>query len=68
MLSLKQNNERLQRMVSGTNNLPPDMQESRSLDHLTDMISTDEPPLEIEPDGKRITIAVYLGQPHSFKK
>ncbi|KAI4459068.1 steerin [Holotrichia oblita] len=68
MLSLKQNNERLQRMVSGTNNLPPDMQESRSLDHLTDMISTEEPPLEIEPDGKRITISVYLGQPQSFKK
>ncbi|XP_022909425.1 protein sickie isoform X3 [Onthophagus taurus] len=72
MLSLKQNNERLQRMVSGTisngTNLPPDLHESRSLDHLTEMIPADEPPPEVEPDGKRIVISVYLGQPQTFER
>lgn len=68
MLSLKQNNERLQRMVSGTNNLPTELPETRSMDPLTDLIPTEEPPPDVEPDGKKITISVYLGQPQSFEK
>lgn len=68
MLSLKQNNERLQRMVSGAVNLPAELQETKSLDHLTEMIPSDEPPADVEADGKEITISVYLGQPHSFEK
>lgn len=68
MLSLKQNNERLQRIVSGANNLPNDLVDTRSIDALSDLIPTEEPPPELEPDGKKITISVYLGQPHSFQK
>lgn len=68
MLSLKQNNERLQRMVSGSNTIPTDLPETRSMDPLTDLIPTEEPPPEVEPDGKRIVIAVYLGQPQSFER
>lgn len=68
MLSLKQNNERLQRIVSGANNLPSDLPDARSIEALSDLIPTEEPPPEIEPDGKKIIISVYLGQPHSFQK
>ncbi|KAG5897070.1 hypothetical protein JTB14_025886 [Gonioctena quinquepunctata] len=71
MLSLKQNNERLQRMVSGSTNLPADITDTRSsnsLDALSDLIHTEEPGPEVETDGKRITISVYLGQPQSFEK
>ncbi|XP_063906521.1 protein sickie isoform X3 [Zophobas morio] len=71
MLSLKQNNERLQRMVNGATNLPADLTETRStnsIDALSDLIPTEEPPPEPEQDGKRVTISVYLGQPHSFEK
>lgn len=68
MLSLKQNNERLQRMVSGTNNLPTELSETKSMDPLTDLIPAEEPPPDAEPDGKKIMIYVYLGQPHSFQK
>lgn len=71
MLSLKQNNERLQRMVNGATNLPTELADTRStnsIDALSDLIPTEEPPPEPEQDGKRITISVYLGQPHSFEK
>ncbi|CAH0559607.1 unnamed protein product, partial [Brassicogethes aeneus] len=73
MLSLKQNNERLQRMVSGAaTNLPTDIsQETRSsssIDALCDLIPVEEPAPEAEQDGKRIAISVYLGQPQSFEK
>lgn len=71
MLSLKQNNERLQRMVSGTPNLPTDITDSRSnssIDVLNDLIPTEDPTPEMESDGKRIAISVYLGQPQSFEK
>ncbi|XP_030764582.1 protein sickie isoform X2 [Sitophilus oryzae] len=72
MLSLKQNNERLQRMVTGTPNLPTDLaletRSSSSLDALSDLIPTEEPPPEVENDGKRIAISVYLGQPQSFER
>lgn len=71
MLSLKQNNERLQRMVSGTTNMPTDVTDSRSnssIDVLNDLIPTEDPTPEIESDGKRIAISVYLGQPQSFEK
>ncbi|CAG9856593.1 unnamed protein product [Phyllotreta striolata] len=71
MLSLKQNNERLQRMVSGTPNLPTDLTDTRStssIDALSDLIPTEEPAPEVETDGKRIVISVYLGQPQSFDK
>lgn len=66
MLSLKQNNERLQRMVSGANTMPSDLSEAKSMDPLSDLIPTEEPPPDVEPDGKKIIISVYLGQPHSF--
>lgn len=69
MLSLKQNNERLQRMVTGaTTNMPTELAETKSMDPLTDLIPTEEPPPDVEPDGKKITMSVYLGQPHSFDK
>ncbi|XP_076260420.1 sickie isoform X2 [Rhynchophorus ferrugineus] len=72
MLSLKQNNERLQRMVSGASNMPTDLaletRSSSSLDALSDLIPTEEPQPEIENDGKRIAISVYLGQPQSFER
>ncbi|CAH1105568.1 unnamed protein product [Psylliodes chrysocephalus] len=71
MLSLKQNNERLQRMVTGTPNLPTDLTDTRSsnsIDALSDLIPTEEPAPEVETDGKRIAISVYLGQPQSFDK
>ncbi|XP_050507171.1 protein sickie isoform X2 [Diabrotica virgifera virgifera] len=71
MLSLKQNNERLQRMVTGTTNMPTDLTDTRSsssIDALSDLIPTEEPTQEVETDGKRITISVYLGQPQSFEK
>lgn len=66
MLSLKQNNERLQRMVSGANTMPSDLSEAKSMDPLSDLIPTEEPPPDVEPDGKKIIISVFLGQPHSF--
>lgn len=68
MLSLKQNNERLQRIVSGTTNLPSDLIDTKSIDALSDIIPTEEPPPEVEPDGKKIAISVYLGQPQTFQK
>ncbi|XP_066251212.1 protein sickie [Euwallacea similis] len=73
MLSLKQNNERLQRMVSGSGGLPcgelsSEVRSNSSLDALSDLIPADEPPPEVESDGKRIAIAVYLGQPQSFDR
>ncbi|XP_074029206.1 sickie isoform X2 [Leptinotarsa decemlineata] len=71
MLSLKQNNERLQRMVSGSTNQPADLSDTRSnnsLDALSDLIQTEDPAPEVETDGKRIAISVYLGQPQSFEK
>lgn len=79
MLSLKQNNERLQRMVTGgptpSNGAQapqPAVQEtitnSNSMDPLNDLIPTEEPMQEAEPDGKRITISVYLGQPQGYRK
>ncbi|XP_057665931.1 protein sickie [Diorhabda carinulata] len=71
MLSLKQNNERLQRMVTGTTNLPTDLTDTRSsnsIDVLSDLIPTEDPTPEVETDGKRIAISVYLGQPQSFEK
>lgn len=74
MLSLKQNNERLQRMVSGASNLtPPDLTDTRScnsIEAISDLIPTEEPPPvpNENEDGKRITISVYLGQPQSFEK
>ncbi|XP_044262879.1 protein sickie isoform X1 [Tribolium madens] len=72
MLSLKQNNERLQRMVNGATNMPTELADTRSsnsIDALSDLIpTTEEPPPEPEQDGKRVAISVYLGQPHSFEK
>lgn len=71
MLSLKQNNERLQRMVNGTSNLPSDLTETKStnsMDALSELIPTEEPPPEPEPEGKRVAISVYLGQPQTFEK
>ncbi|KAL1505332.1 hypothetical protein ABEB36_004923 [Hypothenemus hampei] len=75
MLSLKQNNERLQRMVSGQatmacqGDLTIESRSNSSLDALSDLIpATEEPPPEIENDGKRIAISVYLGQPQSFQR
>lgn len=74
MLSLKQNNERLQRMVSGATNLPTDINQettartSNSIDALCDLIPTEEPAPDVAEDGKRIAISVYLGQPQSFDK
>lgn len=67
MLSLKQNNERLQRLVGGS--VPPDIIHSASVDPLNDLIPTDDgPPPETEADGKRTAISVYLGQPQTFQK
>lgn len=70
MLSLKQNNERLQRMVSGSTNQALEINETRSnsMDMLSDLVPTEEPIHEHENDGKRITISVYLGQPQTFEK
>lgn len=71
MLSLKQNNERLQRMVTGTSNLPTELVDARSsnsIDAISDLIPTEDPVPEVETDGKRIAISVYLGQPQSFEK
>lgn len=68
MLSLKQNNERLQRIVSGTSNLPSDLIDSKNIEALSDLIPSEEPPPEVEPDGKKINISVYLGQPQTFQK
>lgn len=68
MLNLKQNNERLQRLVGGVTSVPPDIVNSGSIDPINDLIAVEEPPPEVEPDGKRIAIAVYLGQPHCFEK
>lgn len=71
MLSLKQNNERLQRMVSGTTNLPTDITDTRStssIDALSDLIPSEDPMPDVETDGKKIAISVYLGQPQSFEK
>ncbi|XP_018327565.1 protein sickie isoform X2 [Agrilus planipennis] len=68
MLSLKQNNERLQRLVGGSANVPPDVTNSGSMDPIADLIPLEEPPPELESDGKRITISVYLGQPQTFDK
>lgn len=73
MLSLKQNNERLQRMVNGSGNLPnelatADTRSTSSMDALSDLIPADEPPPELEQDGKRVAVSVYLGQPHSFDR
>lgn len=71
MLSLKQNNERLQRMVSGTTNLPTDITDTRStssIDVLSDLIPAEDPMPDVETDGKKIAISVYLGQPQSFEK
>lgn len=68
MLSLKQNNERLQRMVSGTNNVVSDITEPKSLDSLSDLLPTEEIPAETESDGKKIIISVYTGQPQTFKR
>lgn len=73
MLSLKQNNERLQRIVSGASTLPSDTIDSSKgsgMDALSDLIpSSEDPPApENEPDGKRITISVYLGQPQTFRR
>ncbi|XP_018575253.1 neuron navigator 3 isoform X2 [Anoplophora glabripennis] len=71
MLSLKQNNERLQRMVSGTANLPTDITDTRStssIDALSDLIPTEDPVPDVETDGKKTAISVYLGQPQSFEK
>lgn len=66
MLSLKQNNERLQRMVGGT--ITVDCTD-RSVDPtVPDVLTSEEPPPEVEPDGKRITISVYLGQPQCFDR
>ncbi|KAK9880377.1 hypothetical protein WA026_010260 [Henosepilachna vigintioctopunctata] len=71
MLSLKQNNERLQRMVTGSANLPTDLIDTRStssIDALSDIIPPDEAPPDVEQDGKRISISVYLGQPQTFER
>ncbi|XP_050304123.1 protein sickie-like isoform X2 [Anthonomus grandis grandis] len=73
MLSLKQNNERLQRMVSGTGSIPcgeltTEARSNSSLDALSDLIPTDEPTTEVENDGKRVAISVYLGQPQGFDR
>lgn len=74
MLSLKQNNERLQRMVSGSGGMPcseltsGDVRSNSSLDALSDLIPTEEAVPESENDGKRIAISVYLGQPQSFDR
>lgn len=40
----------------------------RVSDPVPDILSGEEPPPEPEPDGKRITISVYLGQPHCFDR
>lgn len=73
MLSLKQNNERLQRMMSGASTMPctdltVEARSNSSLDALSDLIATEEPAPEVENDGKRIAISVYLGQPQSFER
>jgi hypothetical protein len=71
MLSLKQNNERLQRMVNGATSIPNELADTRStnsIDALSDLIPTEEAPPEPEQDGKRVAVSVYLGQPHSFEK
>lgn len=68
MLNLKQNNERLQRLVGGPTSVPPDIVNNSSIDPINDLIAIEEPPPEVEPDGKKITIAVYLGQPQCFEK
>lgn len=71
MLSLKQNNERLQRMVTGSANLPTDLIDTRSassIDALSDIIPPDETQPDVEQDGKRISISVYLGQPQTFER
>ncbi|KAF5274425.1 hypothetical protein FQR65_LT04341 [Abscondita terminalis] len=68
MLNLKQNNERLQRLVGGATSVPPDVVNSGTMDPINDLIAIEEPPPEIEPDGKRIVLSVYLGQPHCFEK
>ncbi|XP_060525859.1 protein sickie isoform X2 [Cylas formicarius] len=80
MLSLKQNNERLQRMVSGgavsttttsttTSELSVEARASGSLDALSDLLPNEEAVApDAETDGKRIAISVYLGQPHGFDR
>jgi hypothetical protein len=68
MLSLKQNNERLQRLVGGSGSIPPDVTNTGNIDPISDLISTEEPPPEVEPDGKRVSVSVYLGQPQSFER
>ncbi|KAK4882133.1 hypothetical protein RN001_005452 [Aquatica leii] len=68
MLNLKQNNERLQRLVGGATSVPPDVVNSGTMDPINDLIAIEEPPPEVEPDGKRIVLSVYLGQPHCFEK
>lgn len=103
MLNLKQNNERLQRLVtsksltSSQSSLPSDPERRFSmtevassvaamssggnnsgLDQLEDLTvpdhpvsqttgsTTNEPPIEQDTDGKRISVAVYLGSERSF--
>ncbi|CAH1134529.1 unnamed protein product [Ceutorhynchus assimilis] len=72
MLNLKQNNERLQRMVIGTStpcsDLTVEARSNSSLDALGDLIPSEEPAPETENDGKRVAISVYLGQPQSFER
>lgn len=67
MLSLKQNNERLQRMVGGGMISTVECVD-RPPEPAPDLVCTEEPPPEPEPDGKRITISVYLGHPHCFQR
>lgn len=73
MLNLKQNNERLQRMVGGSMS-SMDMME-RGVDPVPDIISTEDighglnmANPDIPEDGKKITISVFFGQPHCFDR
>ncbi|XP_044727991.1 protein sickie isoform X3 [Chrysoperla carnea] len=70
MLSLKQNNERLQRMVGGTLHADNGEHDDSLInrDPPPDVIAVEETSIEPEIDGKRISISVYLGQPNTFDK
>lgn len=69
MLSLKQNNERLQRMVGGSLHIDSDHDDQlRNNDPPPDVIAVDDNAMDQEVDGKRISISVYLGQPSAFDK
>ncbi|XP_043498796.1 protein sickie isoform X2 [Polistes fuscatus] len=81
MLNLKQNNERLQRLVtsksltSSQSSLPSDPDRRFSMTEVASSVAalsnatsttTAEPALDHDTDGKRINVAVYLGSEKNF--